>query len=106
MTRALNRMRVLVVAPSRYPLRQPHAGGLEATVWDRVRWLRDRGHEVTLCAAEGSDFLEDSAYALPAPEWSRVEDASDTGYPEGYAAATDAAHAALLERLRDERHRF
>jgi len=106
MTRALNRMRVLVVAPSRYPLRQPHAGGLEATVWDRVRWLRDRGHQVTLCAAEGSDFLDDAAFALPSPEWSRVEDASDTGYPEGYAVATDAAHAALLERLRDERHRF
>jgi glycosyltransferase involved in cell wall biosynthesis len=75
-------------------------------VWDRVRWLRDRGHQVTLCAAEGSDFLDDAAFALPSPEWSRVEDASDTGYPEGYAAATEVAHAALLERLRDERHRF
>ena len=107
MTRAMNRMRVLVVAPSRYPLRQPHAGGLEATVWDRVRWLRDRGHEVTLCAAEGSDFLEDAPeFALPAPAWSRVEDASDTGYPEGYADATEAAHAVLLERLRAARHRF
>jgi glycosyltransferase involved in cell wall biosynthesis len=106
-TRALNRMRVLVVAPSRYPLRQPHAGGLEATVWDRVRWLRQRGHDVTLCAAEGSDFLEESPrFALPAPEWSRIEDASDTGYPDGYAAATEAAHEVLLERLRAEAHRF
>ncbi len=107
MTRTMNRMRVLVVAPSRYPLRQPHAGGLEATVWDRVRWLRDRGHEVTLCAAEGSDFLgEAPEFALPAPEWSRVEDATDTGYPEGYAAATEAAHEVLLQRLRADRHRF
>lgn len=107
MTRAVQRMRVLVVAPSRYPLRQPHAGGLEATVWDRVRWLRDRGHEVMLCAAEGSDFLDDSpGFALPAPAWSRVEDASDTFYPEGYALATDAAHEVLLDRLRSGRHDF
>lgn len=107
MIRGLRQMRVLVVAPSRYPLRQPHAGGLEATVWDRVSWLRARGHEVTLCAAEGSDFLGDAPeFALPAPEWSRVEDASDTQYPAGYAAAAEAAHEAAFDRLRAERHRF
>lgn len=107
MIRGLRPLRVLVVAPSRYPLRQPHAGGLEATVWDRVNWLRARGHEVTLCAAEGSDFLGDiPEFSLPAPEWSRVEDASDTQYPVGYGAATEGAHDAALDRLRAERDRF
>lgn len=107
MTRGFTPLRVLVVAPSRYPLRQPHAGGLEATVWDRVRWMRDRGHEVTLCAAEGSDFLgETPEFALRSPEWARVEDASDTVYPEGYAAATEGAHAVALERLRADRHLY
>jgi len=105
--RAVRRLRVLVVAPSRYPLRQPHAGGLEACVWDRVRWLRARGHEVTLCAAEGSDFLgEADEFRLPAPEWDRPEDASDSGYPAGYTDAVDTALDAALDRLRADRDRY
>ncbi|MDT0117089.1 glycosyltransferase [Microbacterium sp. PRF11] len=107
MIRGQRPLRVLVVAPSRYPLRQPHAGGLEACVWDRVRWLRARGHEVTLCAAEGSDFLGDvEEFRLPTPEWSRPEDASDTDYPRGYTEAVDAAYDAALERLLADRHLY
>ncbi|KTR90887.1 hypothetical protein NS220_14870 [Microbacterium testaceum] len=107
MTRASRPLRVLVVAPSRYPLRQPHAGGLEATVWDRVRWLRARGHEVTLCAAEGSDFLSDiPEFRLPTPEWTRPEDSSDTDYPLGYALSVDAAFDAARQRLIADRHLF
>ncbi len=107
MTRASRPLRVLVVAPSRYPLRQPHAGGLEATVWDRVRWLRARGHEVTLCAAEGSDFLGDiPEFRLPTPEWTRPEESSDTDYPLGYAHSVDAAFDAARQRLIADRHLF
>ncbi|MCW2166248.1 Glycosyltransferase involved in cell wall bisynthesis [Microbacterium hydrothermale] len=100
-------LRVLVVAPSRYALRQPHAGGLEACVWDRVRWLRARGHEVTLCAADGSDYLGDvPEFRLPTPEWTRPEESSDTEYPAGYAAAVDAAYDAALQRLIADRHLY
>jgi len=100
-------LRILMVAPSRYPLRQPHAGGLEATVWDRVRWLRARGHDVTLCAAEGSDFLDDvPEFQLPSPAWTRPEHASDTEYPLGYADAVDTAFDAARERLIADRHLF
>ena len=107
MIRGARPLRVLVVAPSRYPLRQPHAGGLEACVWDRVRWLRARGHEVTLCAAEGSDFLGDvPEFRLPVPEWTRPEDSSDTEYPEGYAAAVDSAYDGALDRLIADRHLY
>ncbi len=107
MIRGQRPLRVLVVAPSRYPLRQPHAGGLEACVWDRVRWLRARGHEVTLCAAEGSDFLGDvEEFRLPTPEWSRPEEASDTDYPRGYAEAVDAAYDTALDRLVADRHLY
>ncbi|WAC69773.1 glycosyltransferase [Microbacterium sp. SL75] len=107
MIRGQRPLRVLVVAPSRYPLRQPHAGGLEATVWDRVRWLRSRGHQVTLCAAEGSDFLDDvPEFRLPAPEWTRPEHSSDTEYPRGYAEAVDAAFDAARDRLIADRHHF
>jgi glycosyltransferase involved in cell wall biosynthesis len=100
-------LRVLVVAPSRHPLRQPHAGGLEACVWDRVRWLRARGHDVTLCAADGSDDLGPAPeFRLPVPLWRREQDASDIGFPEGYAAELDAAMARAGRRLQRERHRF
>ena len=42
------RLRVLVIAPMRFPIRTPHAGGLEAAVWSEARALAERGHEVTL----------------------------------------------------------
>lgn len=107
MIRGSRRLRVLVVAPSRYPLRQPHAGGLEAVVWDRVRWLRARGHEVTLVAADGSDFLGDvPEFRLPVPIWDRRADASDTMYPPGYADRLSSAMEAALLRLRADRHLF
>ncbi len=107
MIRADARLRVLVVAPSRYPLRQPHAGGLEAVVWDRVRWLRARGHQVTLCAADGSDFLGDvPEFRLPVPTWEYEADASDTMYPLGYAERLADAMDAALARVRADRHLF
>lgn len=107
MNRAARPLRVLVVAPSRYPLRQPHAGGLEACVWDRVRWLRTRGHDVTLCAADGSDYLGDvPEFRLPTPAWTRPEESSDTDYPLGYAGAVDAAFEAARDRLIADRHLY
>ncbi len=61
-------LRIAVVATSRYPIRQPFPGGLEALVWQLVARLRGRGHEVTLFAAEGSDGV-DPDYAFPAGGW-------------------------------------
>lgn len=107
MIRGNRRLRVLVVAPSRHPLRQPHAGGLEAVVWDRVRWLRARGHEVTLVAADGSDFLGDiPEFRLPVPTWDRQVDASDTMYPPGYVDRLESAMDAVLARLLADRHHY
>lgn len=48
-------MRIAVLAPSRYPVAQPFAGGLEAHTWGLVRTLQARGHDVTTFAAPGSD---------------------------------------------------
>ncbi len=61
-------LRVAVVATSRYPIRQPFAGGLESLVWQLVARLRRRGHEVTLFAGEGSDGV-DEELAFPAAGW-------------------------------------
>ncbi|WP_395659811.1 glycosyltransferase [Nocardioides sp.] len=48
-------MRVCLIASSRYPVREPFAGGLEALTHQLARLLVRRGHEVTLFAAAGSD---------------------------------------------------
>lgn len=97
---ARRRLRVLVVAPERHALRQPHAGGLEAVVWNRVRWLRGRGHDVQLCAADGSDFLgTDTGLHLPRPRWHRSLDASDTEFPEGHRRLMTDAFDRIRDRL-------
>ncbi|MFI5934204.1 glycosyltransferase [Actinoplanes sp. NPDC051494] len=89
---------IAVIAPLRHPIREPHAGGLEAMVWDRVRMLRARGHRVLLCAVEGSQFQEDApaAFRLPAAVWPDEVDATDSTYPPGHL---DRAIPALEEAL-------
>jgi glycosyltransferase involved in cell wall biosynthesis len=49
------RPRVALIASTRYPIRQPFAGGLEAHVCHLARALASRGYRVSLFAAEGSD---------------------------------------------------
>lgn len=77
---------IVVVAPLRFPIRQPFAGGLESAVWHEVRLLRRRGHRVTFIATEGSDFLDgvEPAFVLPAVEWGDDPSAADDTYPAGY----------------------
>jgi glycosyltransferase involved in cell wall biosynthesis len=48
-------LRVCLVASSRYPVREPFAGGLEALTHALATELSRRGHDVTLFAAPGSD---------------------------------------------------
>ncbi|MFC7431672.1 MULTISPECIES: glycosyltransferase [unclassified Agrococcus] len=90
------RLRILVIAPSRHPIAEPHAGGLEAAVWDRVRSLRAAGHAVTLVAAHGSDFLDETPMELrlPSVAWEGTA-TSDEAYPAGYVDAV----ALVLHRL-------
>lgn len=54
-------LRIALIASSRYPIRQPFAGGLEAHVWHLARALAQRGHSVSLFAAPGSDADFDSS---------------------------------------------
>lgn len=48
-------LRIALIASSRFPIRQPFAGGLEAHVWHLARALAGRGHNVSIFAAPGSD---------------------------------------------------
>lgn len=47
-------LRIALIAPNRFPIREPFAGGLEAHVWHLARALAHEGHRVTLFAERGS----------------------------------------------------
>jgi glycosyltransferase involved in cell wall biosynthesis len=49
------KLRIALIASSRFPIRQPFAGGLEAHVWHLSRALARGGHQVSVFAAPGSD---------------------------------------------------
>lgn len=79
-------LRIAVIAPVRFPIRRPHAGGLESAVWWEVETLRRRGHEVTLVAVTGSDSVQPgSDFALPALDWPAGSHPTDSTYPPGHA---------------------
>lgn len=48
-------MRICLIASSRFPLREPFAGGLESWTYVLARELKARGHAVSVFAAPGSD---------------------------------------------------
>ena len=99
----MSRLRtIVVIAPLRHPIRVPHAGGLEAMVWDRVRMLRARGHRVLLCAVEGSQFLQGgpAEFRLPAVVWPDERDATDSTYAPGHLDRAVPALEAALDHIR------
>jgi glycosyltransferase involved in cell wall biosynthesis len=49
-------LRICLIASSRFPIRQPFAGGLEAVTFSLATELHRRGHEVAVFAAPGSDL--------------------------------------------------
>ncbi len=96
------RRTVAVIAPLRHPIREPHAGGLEAMVWDRVRVLRARGHRVLLCAVQGSQLQQDAPaeFRLPAVVWPDEADATDSTYPPGHLERAVPALEEALDYIR------
>ena len=51
----MRRLRICLIASSRFPVAEPFAGGLEAHTHSLAKALQERGHEVSLFAAPGSD---------------------------------------------------
>jgi glycosyltransferase involved in cell wall biosynthesis len=46
---------VVVIADSRFPIREPFAGGMQSLTWHLVKGLRARGVDVTVFAGPGTD---------------------------------------------------
>ena len=93
------KLRIALVGPARYPVREPYAGGLEAFCHTMVAALRDLGHDVDFFAAEGSDG-NDKTLELPGVDWGAdAADATDTTYPEGGRERENAAFIRLRRLL-------
>lgn len=92
-------MKIAFIGPARYPVREPYAGGLEAFCHTTVAALREEGHTVDFFAAEGSDG-NTKAFELPGVDWGdRLDEATDTTYPEGGKEREDQAFIALRRHL-------
>ncbi len=71
-------MRIALLAPLEFPLREPYAGGLERHTVQLARGLAARGHEITLFARAGSDGLERVRF-VPADSYHAVLRTVDRG---------------------------
>lgn len=94
--RSEDRLDIAVIGPSRFPIREPYAGGLEVVVAKEVRALRDRGHRVTLFAAAGSEG-HDRRF-----EFTTMATATgfgDSFYPPGGYEADAAEFDRLMDQL-------
>lgn len=101
------RLRVLVIAPLRFPIRRPHAGGLESAVWNEADQLRVRGHEVTIIAAEGSDGTEPGhPFTMPSLTWPEGANPTDDTYPPNYELLSVPALDRALDLVAADPDRF
>ena len=100
-------LRICLVASSRFPVREPFAGGLEALTHGLARELVRRGHQVSLFAAPGSDPRL-PVTALPVPTFTPSAAArADVGAtPAEWMAEHHAYLGLMLELGRDGHRRF
>jgi glycosyltransferase involved in cell wall biosynthesis len=90
------RLRILVLANARFPIRQPFAGGLESWTWSLVHGLRARGIEVTVFAGAGTDPDLDAVELAPKPLQLSTAARADVSMPPG---AWMEEHHAYLQAI-------
>ncbi len=99
------RLRICLVAHSRFPIIEPFTGGLESMTWHLARELVRRGHEVAVFAAPGSDpalgVVELTVDELPEHPGRR-----DVGAPPYVEMAEHHAYLALMLELSGAGDRF
>src|SRR6266571_2453853 len=98
-------MKVALIAPLVAAIREPQRGGSQAFVSDLARGLIDRGHEVHLYAASGSDVP-----GVPVID-TGVDHRSlsatlyrASGAADGEPAAAESAFARVYSAVRDDRY--
>ncbi|WP_382305768.1 glycosyltransferase [Herbiconiux sp. UC225_62] len=103
----MRRLRICLIASSRFPVSEPFAGGLEAHTHALATELRARGHSVTLFAAPGSD-PELGADALDVEAFEPGEAArADVGAPpEAWMREHHAYLGLMLDLARTGADRF
>lgn len=94
--RSEDRLDIAVIGPSRFPIREPYAGGLEVVVAKEVCALRERGHRVTLFAAIGSEG-HDRRYEFTT--MASATGVGDSAYPPGGYEADTAEFHRLMDHL-------
>lgn len=100
-------LRICLIASSRYPIREPFAGGLEAQTHALAGELVRRGHRVTLFAAPGSDpTLDVDELAVPHFDPSPVARRDVNAPTDLWMAEHHAYLGLMLGLVRDGATRF
>ncbi|MFB1299191.1 glycosyltransferase family 4 protein [Mycobacterium sp. pW049] len=92
-------LRIALIASSRFPIRQPFAGGLEAHVWHLARALAQQGHAVSLFAAPGSDVDFDCSSLSVCPLHLSSTAQADISMPAADFMAEHHAYLTLMLQL-------
>ncbi len=92
------RLRIALVGPYRYPVREPFAGGLESHVSELATGLTDRGHDVSVFARDGSTGVRPGDELEPG--WAPSSAAtSDVSMPELDVMLEHHAYQRIMLRL-------
>lgn len=103
----MSRLRICLIASSRFPVAEPFAGGLEAHTHGLATALQARGHEVTLFAAPGSDpALAVDALSVEAYRSSDTARGDIAAPPEHFMQEHHAYLGLMLELARTGARRF
>ncbi len=103
----MRRLRICLIASSRFPVAEPFAGGLEAHTHALATELRARGHSVTLFAAPGSDpVLASDALEVDPFDSSDAARADVGAQPESWMKEHHAYLALMMDLARSSADRF
>ncbi|GAB2870067.1 glycosyltransferase [Nocardioides pacificus] len=99
-------LRICLIASSRFPIREPFAGGLEAHTHALAKELTRRGHRVTLFAAPGSDPALELGELPVRTFQSSAAARSDVGSPPEQWMQEHHAYLGLMLDLARNAHGF
>lgn len=103
----MSRLRICLIASSRFPVAEPFAGGLEAHTHALATELRARGHAVTLFAAPGSDpVLASDALEVDPFDSSDAARADVGAQPESWMKEHHAYLALMMDLARTAGERY